>query len=245
MAKIKVLAVEDDALYADTLRMVIDQLGYELIGITDQPRELLHWLETTPPDVLLMDIDLGGAENGVQLVQRINESWDVPVIYVTTYRDKEMLGKAMATQPEGYVTKPYDGAQLQAAIELAIMHRQNELSAVASQQPAATPALDAIFIKVGNNLVKLPLADILLIEAFDKYTYVHTRDKKHLLSVALKNILPQLPANRFVQVHRSFIINLEAIEKINLQRNHLEINGRRVPVSRSYKAALYARLTTI
>lgn len=244
MAKIKILAVEDDELYADTLRMILDQLSYELIDVVSEAPEALRILKATQPDVLLMDIDLGQELDGIELVRKINEIKDIPVIYVTSFKDKETIGKAMATQPDGYVTKPYEAGQLQAAIDLAVFRRQKAGIQPQARQSQAVP-LKAVFVKEGNSLVKLLLQDIALVEAYDKYCYIYTREKKHLLNTQLKTLLQQLPQDLFLQVHRSYLINLDAVEKIRPQQNCLEIAGRQVPVSKSFKAALYAQLTTI
>jgi DNA-binding LytR/AlgR family response regulator len=245
MAKIRVLAAEDDALHADALRMVIDQLGYELIAIVDEPAELLCQLKATRPDVLLMDIDLGAEESGIELVKKMNECADVPVIYVTSFKEEETFRKAMETLPEAYLLKPYDPALLKSAIELAVFRKQNFKRQLRIKPAAAPAALNAVFVKEGRGLVKLLLKDILLVEAYDKYCYVHTHQTKHLLNTQIKNLLNYLPPEQFLQVHRSYLVNLEAIDKILPQQQCLEIAGKQVPVSKSYKSLLYAHLTTL
>ena len=70
--------MEDDDLHADVLRMVLDQLGYELIDVVDNHADALRLLGAARPDVLLMDIDLGGEETGIDLVRKVNEMADVP-----------------------------------------------------------------------------------------------------------------------------------------------------------------------
>ncbi|WP_224995793.1 LytTR family DNA-binding domain-containing protein [Cesiribacter sp. SM1] len=244
MAKIRILAAEDDALHADTLRMVMDRLGYELIDIVDTPAELLRQLKATQPDVLLMDIDLGVEETGIDLVKKINESADIPVIYVTSHKEEAIFKKAKETMPEAYIIKPYDPEHLQAAIELAVFKKQKEANQPHSRTAQPTP-LKAVFVKEGNSLVKLQLQDIALVEAYDKYCYLYTRDKKHLLNNQLKNLIQLLPQELFLQVHRSYLVNLDAVEKIRPQQNSIEVAGKQVPVSKSFKAALYAHLTTI
>lgn len=244
MAKVKILAVKDDELYADTLRMVLDQLSYELIDVVGEAQEALRVLKATQPDILLMDIDLGDELDGIGLVQKINEIKDVPIIYVTSYKDKETIGKAMTTQPDGYVTKPYEAGQLQAAIEMAIFRKQKGGIQSHTRQSQATP-LKTVFVKEGSSLVKLLLQDIALVEAYDKYCYIYTREKKHLLNTQLKTLLQHLSQELFLQVHRSYLVNLDAVEKIIPQQNCLEVAGKQVPVSKSFKAALYSHLTTI
>lgn len=244
MAKIRILAAEDDALHADTLRISMDRLGFDLIDVVDTPEELLRQLKATQPDVLLMDIDLGAEETGIDLVKKINEFTDVPVIYVTSFKEESIFKQAKETLPEAYIIKPYNPEHLQQAIELAVFRRQKDMQQVKTRPVEASP-LKAIFVKEGTVLVKLLLQDIALVEAYDKYCYVYTREKKHLLNSQLKNLAQHLPQEQFLQVHRSYLINLEAIDKIRPQQNLLEIAGKQVPVSKSFKAALYAQLTTL
>jgi DNA-binding LytR/AlgR family response regulator len=241
---IKVLAVEDDDLHADVLRMVIDQLGYELIDVVDNPADALRLLGATRPDVLLMDIDLGGEETGIDLVRKVNEVADVPVIYVTSFREESIFKAARETMPEAYLNKPYDPVNLRAAIELAVFRRQQEATQVREQKPGQ-PAATTVFVKEGNNLVKLLLRDVVLVEAYDKYCFVYTRGKKHLLSLQLKHLLQHLPPEQFLQVHRSYVVNLEAIDGVRPAQNSLEVAGKLIPVSKTYKNALFARITLL
>lgn len=243
MAKIKILAVEDDSFYAEALRRILEGLPYELIGVASEAPEALRMLKATHPDVLLMDIDLGGEISGIELVKKMNEVKDVPVFYVTSFKDKAKIGDAMETQPDGYISKPYDAAQLQAAIELAVFRKQKEAKCLKTAQIQASP-LKAVFVKEGGSLVKLLLKDISLVEAYDKYCYLYTRKKKHLLNTRFKRFTQQLPPDFFLQVHRSYLVNLKAIDKISPRQNSLEVAGKQVPVSKSFKAALYAHLTT-
>ena len=244
MSSIKILAVEDDDLHADVLRMVIDQLGYELVDVVDNAADALRLLGATRPDVLLMDIDLGGDETGIDLVRKVNEVADVPVIYVTSFREESIFRAARETMPEAYLNKPYDPVNLRAAIELAVFRRQQERAPAPEKKPNQ-PAATSVFVKEGNNLVKLLLRDVVLVEAYDKYCFVYTREKKHLLSLQLKNFLPHLPPEQFLQVHRSYVVNLEAIDGVRPAQNSLEVAGKLIPVSKTYKNALFARITML
>jgi DNA-binding LytR/AlgR family response regulator len=241
MPTIKILAVEDDELHADTLRMIIDRLSYELIDIVDTAAEALRLIRTTHPDVLLMDIDLGAGETGIDLVKKINEIADVPVIYLTTFTSEAVFRQARETLPEAYINKPYSAEQLQTAIELAVFRKQKELDLV-RKRSRHHPPTDTVFVKAGTSLVKMHLKDIILVEAYDKYCYVYDKSKKHLLNMPLKTFAQHLPPDQFLQVHRSYVVNLEAVDTIQLQQNTLEIGGHRVPVSKTYKPALLSQL---
>ena len=241
MPKIRVLAAEDDELHADSLRMIIEDLSYELIAVVDNPAELLRLFKTTSPDVLLMDIDLGEEETGIDLVNRINEVTNIPVIYLTSFKDEATFKKARETMPEAYLHKPYTRESLQSAVELAVFRKQKEASYLQRKSQSNTPN-NVVFVKEGNTLIKMNLNDIALVEAYDKYCYLYNKEKKHLLTIQLKKLLQLLPPARFLQVHRSYIVNIESINAIRLQQNMLEVAGHLVPVSKTYKDSLLSQL---
>jgi DNA-binding LytR/AlgR family response regulator len=198
-------------------------------------------LEATDPDILLMDVDIGEAFTGIDLVNKINDNINIPVIYVTSLKEEHIFKKAKETLPDAYINKPYQPEQLQAAIELACYKKHKETSYI-SKARSKDVSVKSVFVKEGDNLVKVSLPDVLLVEAYDKYCFIYTREKKYLLSIQLKNVADSLPPEQFLQVHRSYIINLEAIEKVKLNQNSLEIAGKQVPFSKTYKNTLFSRL---
>jgi DNA-binding LytR/AlgR family response regulator len=241
MIKIRILALEDDELHADVLRMTIGKLGYELIDIVDNSKDLFRLIQATKPDLLLMDIDIGEEQSGIDLVKKINEANDIPVIYVTSLQEQHIYKKAKETLPDGYVLKPYDPITLQSAIDLCILRKQKE-NAVVKKPGSPVEKRDTVFVKDGNTLIKLFLKDIAIVEAYDKYCYVYAKEKKYLLNIQLKTVVDHLPSEQFLQVHRSYLINFDAIEKIKTAENIVEIAGKQIPVSKSHKNALFSRL---
>jgi DNA-binding LytR/AlgR family response regulator len=241
MPKIRILALEDNELHADILRMTLDDLGYELIDIAGSSADIFRLLQATDPDLLLMDVDIGEEITGIDLVKKINDMVDIPVIYVTSLQEEHIFAKAKETLPDAYINKPYTAGQLQSAIELAFYRKQKQYNYI-SKSRNTDLAATSVFVKEGDSLVKVCLADVLLVEAYDKYCFIYTREKKYLLSVQLKSMADSLPSEQFMQVHRSYIINLEAIDKVKLNQNSLEIAGKSVPFSKTYKNLLFSRL---
>ena len=99
---------------------------------------------------------------------------------------------------------------------------------------------DRIFIKDGTALVKVFLKDILYVQAERAYCLIATKEKKYLLSVPLKNFEEQISAEFFLRVHRSYLINLDHIDR--LEDNTILIQDARIPVSRSYHEILAKHL---
>ncbi len=191
MSKIRILATEDDTLHEEMLRITIEQLGYELIDVIYKPSSLFLKIDATKPDILLMDIDLGDDVSGIDLVKEINERYDIPVIYVTSFADSNTFQEAKKTYPAAYIVKPYTESELQRAIELAINNKQVKTGSPEDLKRKVVFNND-IFVKEGKAFVKFEINSIQLIEAYDKYCFIYTSEKKSMIRSKLKDIHAQL-----------------------------------------------------
>jgi DNA-binding LytR/AlgR family response regulator len=176
--------------------------------------------------------------NGIELAARINSNNRIPIIFVTAFKDKETFQKAKLTAPKAYVVKPYEASSLQAAIELAIFNDTAESDS--SLQPSATP--ETFYLKDNCRLIKIKLSDIIVIEVDEKYCFIVTTQKKHIINARLKDILQKLPADDFVQVHRSYVVRKNAIDEVNVGEQTLKVMDKTIPIGKSYKERLLATL---
>lgn len=240
----KILVVEDDPLFANHLEMLIDELGYKLVGMCDNSEDFLRLFITQEPDLALIDIHILGKHNGITIGERIqNSATPIPFIFVTSYKDKEIFDKAKKTNPYAYITKPFENIALQQAIELAFLnHYQKDRKQKKTDWKTDIINDKNLFVKVENTLKKVILDTILSIEVKDKFCQINTISQSLLVKVSLKEVLEKLPTEDFIQVHRSFIVNLNYLEAINLKENSISYSNHTVPISRSYKQALIDRI---
>ncbi len=115
------LIVEDEALTAMHLRQELEQLGYEVAACVTSGEDALHRLTATLVDVVLMDIRLQGALDGIDTAARIRQAFDIPVVYLTAHSDAETLQRATRTGPYGYLRHPLYLGTLLIATGFAIM----------------------------------------------------------------------------------------------------------------------------
>jgi len=238
MAIIKILAVEDDPIYAASLELVVQELGYELVGIVDNAVAALQLLDETSPDLVLMDIEINDSMNGIELAAKINSITDCPIIFVTAFKDKETFQQAKLTLPKAYIVKPYDPASLQSAIELAIFTTPVQNCTVVQPESLG----DTFYVKDNNRLVKIRLRDILVVEVDEKYCYIITHQKRHVLNIRLKDLSEKLPREDFIQVHRSYVVRKSAIEELNIGEQTLRVVDKTIPIGKTYKEQLLATL---
>ena len=119
MTSLKVLVVEDEFVLANSIKLHLNKLGYNVAGVADNGEDAIEQAKEKKPDVVLMDIVLKGEMDGIEAAAEINKL-DIPVIYVTAYVDKKVLERAKITGPFGYIVKPIEERGLNAAIEMAV-----------------------------------------------------------------------------------------------------------------------------
>lgn len=136
MAGEQILVVEDQRAVAGALRMRLRGLGYDVAAIAKDALEAIEKAKALRPDLILMDIRLGEGMDGIEAAHRIRAHCDIPVIYISAYVDLKLLERARATQPAGFITKPFTTKDLMTAIDLAL-HRQGR----DAPPPASAPSL--------------------------------------------------------------------------------------------------------
>jgi PAS domain S-box-containing protein len=151
MANPSIFIVEDEAIVSEDIRQTIENLGYSVSGIASSGEDALKKIKETQPDLVLMDIHLSGAMDGIEAARQIHELYTIPVIYITAYADDDLLARAMVTEPYGYILKPYDDRELHSVIEMAqykhrmeqkLAERERTIRALANAIPDAIMLLD-------------------------------------------------------------------------------------------------------
>jgi diguanylate cyclase (GGDEF)-like protein len=117
----KILLAEDDANTARHLNKSLLRLGYQITDVARTGEDVLENIADNLPDIILMDISLGGKIDGIDAVQKILSQVDIPVIYVTASSENDIFERAKQTEPYAYLVKPFELCQLQNAIEIALV----------------------------------------------------------------------------------------------------------------------------
>lgn len=124
MQEKKVLIVEDEGVVALSLQATLTKMGYSVVGIAVTGSEALALAAQHAPDVVLMDIHIKGEMDGIETTEKLNETSDVPVIFLTAYADDETVARAIRTKSHSYLVKPYNPRELYSNIEFAIYKRR-------------------------------------------------------------------------------------------------------------------------
>jgi DNA-binding LytR/AlgR family response regulator len=235
-----ILIVEDESLVALDMVDILTRLGYRVLPTAMGYAEAVSILDNEKPDLVLVDINLSGSQTGVDLAQKLRHQYQVPFIFITSHSDKQTVEQAAATQPNGYLVKPFDESDLYASIEVALAF---SMVKPADKATDSARILDCIFIKTDRNFVKVKIEDILWLEAEHNYLYVITEKSKHIVRSSFRDFMNNLPADRFFQVHKSYLVNLQKIESFS--HTDIVINGKEIPLSRNFKDDFFNRIQRV
>lgn len=122
----RILVVDDEANVAGILRELLQDKGYLVCGVCHTGEEAFAAAGNWKPDLILMDILLGGSMDGVAAAEQIRAQYNIPVIYISAYTDERTLQRAKFSRPYGFIVKPFKEAELQAAIEMALYRHRSE-----------------------------------------------------------------------------------------------------------------------
>ncbi|MAN58895.1 MAG: DNA-binding response regulator [Flavobacteriaceae bacterium] len=247
---IKILIVEDEMVIAANISLQLSELGYEVTGILPRGEEALSHVKETEPDIVLMDIQLKGALDGIETAKIMQQDSHIPIIYLTANADEAHFKRAKETHPYAFISKPFKKLDLQRAIELAverITFRQGLAGStnVGEKSPSVRQVLlsDRIFVRHNERMVKIDIGDILYVEADRNYCRIFSKAKEYLLVTTLKDMDEKLPDRHFMRIHRSYIINIAQIEEIG--GTHVVIGKKAIPMTKSMRNELLMRLQTI
>ena len=249
MTPINILIAEDEVIVAENLAALLRKHGYTSIMLAESGEEALEVLEKQAPDLALLDIQLSGTMDGIQLAEKINQNKAIPLIYLTALSDDSVIERAKHTHPSAYMLKPFDERELLIAIELAIANFSSKEQGETTPKVTADAAeenrteekehyllKDRIFIKKQDCFEKIALADILYIQADRSYINIVTTKQSHCISVNLHSFEQQIKYPELIRIHRSYIVNINHID--SFEHSRLFIRKQEIPIGRSYRETL-------
>ena len=226
--KLRTIAIDDEPLALHLVSDYIDKTPFlELLGAFDNPLDVLDFLSTQAVDLIFVDIQMPDL-TGIEFARSLENS---PKIVFTTAYEKYAV-EGFKLNAIDYLLKPFSYEEFLKAAQKA--RKQAELEA------NALPSIEAnsqfLFLKSEYKIRRINFNDILYIEGLKDYIKVYTKgEEKPVLSLnSMKSLEQKLPENKFMRVHRSFIVNLDRIDTI--ERSRIIFGKTYIPVSDQYKA---------
>lgn len=176
------LIVEDEAIVASDLKMRLCHLGYDVGGIAASGDQALVLADSVRPDLVLMDIRLRGAMDGIEVALEVRNRFRIPVVFLTAYAERNTLDRAKMAEPLGYILKPFDDHDLEIAIEIALYKHQVERKLEDSEARHRT------ILETAMNGFWLVNADGKLLEANETYCQMSGYAMDELLAMHISEL---------------------------------------------------------
>lgn len=242
MNKIKIGVVEDEVIIADSICVVLRQLGYETCEPATTYSEALEMIEREKPDILLLDISLAGNKDGIQLAAEVRSRFDLPFIFLTANSDSATVERAKTVEPPAYLIKPFNKNELFTSIEICLSNyaRQKHKKEEVLSTYENLIVNDAIFIKDGYTYIKVFFKDIYYLQSDHVYVKVITRDKEFLIRSSLQHFAENFNPQKFFRIGKSHIINVDHLQK--LDGASVTIHGTVLPMAKPLRDELLKKL---
>ena len=189
------------------------------------PVEAIKYMKKFPVDLLLIDIQMPGF-NGMEIYKNLQNK--PMVIFTTAYSEYAVEG--FNVNAVDYLLKPYTQDRFKQAVQKAYDSFKTSLPVESNRY---------ISLRCNYSLTKVLIDDIQLIESFDDYLTIYLPEKKMVVRMTLKTILEQLPENKFVRVHRSYIIPIDKIE--NVRNKVITVNAKKIPIGSKFEKDFFAK----
>ena len=227
---LKYLVVEDDEIDRMSVETEADKFPFlKRIASCSHPLEAAELITEYHPDILFVDIEMPGI-SGLQLVKKMAAEKLLPV-FITSH--PEFAIESYEIEAFDYLLKPLTAERFARCALRLRDFCQLRLKAFAFEKEQETGVL---IIKQGYEKCKLHIRDILYLEAMKDYTRIIVPGKQYLVLATLHSMQDQLPPDKFIRIHRSFVVNLDKI--IRLKGNRIHLPEYELPVGKLYKNAL-------
>lgn len=235
-----ILIVEDEAILARELKMILMGEGYKVQKPVPSFEKAVESLQKELPDLVILDINLKGKHSGIDLGSYLREILKVPFIYLTANYDAQTWLAANATDPYAFLTKPYREEELFFSIKTALT--QFAQSLVSQEDSDHLLVKDALFVRKKYTYYKVLYSDICWLKGEGHYTHLETNSDQFLVRISLKNFVSITSHAQMFRLHRSYIINVDKVDEI--RPSAVVIKNQEIPVPREKRESLLAQLET-
>lgn len=233
--KMRCIIVDDEPMARKSLQRLCEKLdALEIVDTFENAETALTFLEDDFVDLLFLDVEMPGL-SGIQLLDRLPV---MPQVILTTSKT-EYAFDAYQYHVSDYLKKPITFPRLEQAVQKALEAHQKNVS-------LATPINNTnndIFVKSEGRFVRINFDDILYIESVGDYLRIKTPKSSFMVHGTIKAIDEKLPTDRFIKVHRAYIVSLSKI--VDIEDTTLVVADKMIPISRAHRPLLMNKINML
>ncbi|MHB1277916.1 MAG: LytR/AlgR family response regulator transcription factor [Bacteroidia bacterium] len=232
--KLNCIIVDDEPLAQDVIESYLEsEQDIQLLRKCQNAIEAREALKTLPVDLIFLDIQMPEI-SGIDFLR----SLESPPMVIFTTAHPNFAVEGFNLDAVDYLMKPISIDRFKKAVKKARELYQMKHQPLSFSMPVEGE--DHFFVKADQKLVKLRYDDIHYVEALADYVKIHTNEKRIITLQTMKKMEERLPSDRFIRVHRSFIVRIGEIKSIS--GNKIELGEQQIPIGKNYKSSLYEYL---
>jgi len=220
-AQYKILILEDEKTIAQNTKEMLEELGYQISGVTDSYDTAIKSAKANFPDVALCDIVIKGYKDGIEVANKLQEMGDLAVVFLTAHFENEIKSRAFATEPQGYLLKPsLNQVSLDIHIQLAIQNLNNK-----KQEQDQTKIADGKYYAWDRGIYHvIKLKDILYVKADNNNALIYTTQRIIDVNKTFGKVMKDLAEQDITQINRSYAVNLEKVISFDNRTTFVELD---------------------
>lgn len=231
--KISCIIVDDEPTAREVIAAHLAKIHHvNVIGSCESAGEAFSLINAYKVDLIFLDINMPEI-SGLSFARSINP--EIKIIFTTAYREYAVDGFDL--QAVDYLLKPISFERLLRAVNTFSNIHFKEAQQFSLEKEVQQ---DFMFVRADRKMIRINFDDICYIESLSDYLKIHTRSGSIVIRETISNIEKELPDPDFIRIHRSFIVSLAAVDSYT--NEHLEVAGKALPISRSYKATVLEKL---
>ena len=234
--KTKCVIVDDEPLARELIRGHVEKLeNFEIVAECSDAMKALNVLREKQVDLIFMDIQMPQI-TGIEFLKTLKHP--PKVIITTAYREYALEGFELDVVD--YLLKPVTFERFLKSVNKYYQMSQDQVQVVSSSSSEKTQEESFIYVKENKKVVKVYLSEIRYIEGLSEYVQIYTDKRKIITKTSMALMEGKLPADSFLRIHKSFIVQVSKIEAFTA--NTIEIQGKELPIGRNYKNAVIRSL---
>jgi len=233
---VKVLVIEDDVVFAYNIKIMLEELGYELVSMQTDVSNIQDLLNCHKVDILLSDIRLENGDLSYEVLKGVKNL--PPLIFFTGFNDEDLYEQAKVLDPYMFMVKPFDKLTLKSAIEGAVKSRRLEVK----RDTIKVQNQKSLFVRSNGQVVPIKSDELKYIKSEGNYCFINLIDRTVVIRASISKALELINISNLRQVHRKFAVNMDHIKEIRVGDNLVIIDQDEVPIGRKYKKELLEKL---
>jgi two-component system, LytTR family, response regulator LytT len=240
--QVKIIVIDADLIFQESIFLFLKKIGFTKVLFADSFVKGKILLESVVPDLVLLDTDLKQENIGIGLGLYMRQKYmDLPIIFFTNNFNDETYNIAKEVKPFAFLNKEITELGIRQAVELALISKANTNTTHLESNNGQHK--DVLFIKIGGLFKRIYFDEIDYIFYLDRYANIMSAGKSYALNKTMKELSKALPTDQFLQIHQSYIVNINRIANISLGKNEVEIVGKILPIGVSYKKIMEEQLS--